>query len=297
MSFSAWLAHEAGQAESRALASRWREGWQASAAARAIDQSLDAALAADDDKAAGMRLAALLDDASWLADWTSRLVACLGGDSFADPAVPSCRTPFGTGATIAERGAGAARAVLRIHWIFAPPPQPVARFAPGAVATRLLRGEARFLRLSADGAAVEPVTRRAGEPARAFDGAVEALLPLSIDAPLLTVEATTARPGEVGWAMPGQPPLARWQGEARDRRATILPLLRTLAPDRLAGALRPLLDDPESAVRWMALREWLAADPAAALPTLERFADADPDPRLRGMAATVRDRFAMSKAA
>jgi hypothetical protein len=81
--------------------------------------------------------------------------------------------------------------------------------------------------------------------------------------------------------------------EASSRTQLMLSLLRTMKRTDATPLFEQMLESPHFYARWQAMREFLALDPDAALPHLERMAEADPHPEVRAAAGeTLRSFFA-----
>ncbi|MEY4269530.1 MAG: hypothetical protein RLZZ58_746 [Pseudomonadota bacterium] len=76
---------------------------------------------------------------------------------------------------------------------------------------------------------------------------------------------------------------------AHSFRQMTLAMLRTMHRRDAAPLFAAALDEPDFALRWQVMREFVALDPAAALPHLAAMASADPHPELRRCATAAHD--------
>lgn len=279
---------EAARRASGAAAAAWRTGpaWQAMAEAFADCPD-------DDPEPVAARLAALFADDGWPAALIAPLIAALSEAPLADPPFRVTRDALRVAASLFHCRAGTLTATVTsaAGMRMLPPPRSVV-FAGRVSVTRTVRnGGAVLLRWQLAGGNCMPVA-----PLRLEDGAVhrldgrcDAVLLADARSDVVTLTASIAA---------GAAPLLRehdlasgaclrlaFADDRPSRSEMLLALLRTAGRDDAADCFEAATHDTVHALRWAAMREWLALDARAALPRLATMAANDPDLEVRAAAA------------
>lgn len=289
---------DAANARARAVARAWR----ADAPLRHVEAAF-AGMRADDIAAVGAAAVALLSDPSWIAPLFAPLVAALAEDPWFEPPWRVTRDPLRTTVQLLDLPAGTLSATVFDGTALARPAGTATLAASGrlVVARYHRAGGARLLRWSAgraddtfSAAAAPPLVPLPPLPLAdgdvvAIDGRTDAHWIEGGGGEVVAVTFATRAAGlmrEYDRAT-GRLRRAATTDEDESRTRLLLTLLRIDGRRDAAPCFAAATHAPAFHLRWSAMREFLALDPAAALPRLRELALSDPHGEVRATARSV----------
>lgn len=237
----------------------------------------------------GEAAAALLAEPAWIAPLLAPLVAALAADPWFEPPFRVTRDRLRTTVQLLDLPAGSLNAtVFDGRALAAAAPATLVASGRLVVARYHVAGGARLRRWDAAAASLTALPALAlndGDVHR-IDGRTHAHL---LEGSGRAVVAITFATHATGLAREydrtsGRLLRTATTDEAESRTRLLLTLLRVAGRRDAAPAFAAATHAPAFHLRWTAMREWLALDPAAALPRLRDLAAADPHADVRAVA-------------
>jgi hypothetical protein len=280
---------------SREAVSRWRASDVYGALAGAFEDCPP-----NTPEPAAERAEALLGDGGWAAELLAPLVDALTEEPLFEPPFKVSRDRLRIGAILFQSAAVSLTGCVTSAAALAAGPPPASLVFTGRVTvTRTVRAGGAVLRrwrapeggfeASRAGCCVEVAALPLEDGlVHRTDGRVEAQLLTDATRDVVTLVATIAAGADPlmrEHAISGGAMLRVAHADDRPSRAEmLLALLRVAGRSDAAAQFDGASRDPAFALRWAAMREWLALDAGAALPRLAEMAAGDPHPDVRAAA-------------